>query len=47
MQAYEAGLRHTDTRFLLKPDTSFFRYFNNPTGKLGAETALPPAAPAR
>ena len=45
MQAYEAGLRHTDTRFLLKPDTSFFRFFNNPSGKLPAVTA-PPAAPA-
>ena len=47
MQAYEAGLRHSDTRFLLKPDTSFFRFFNSPSGKLGAETAPPPAAPAR
>jgi membrane protease subunit HflC len=48
MQAYESGLRHTDTRFLLKPDTSFFRYFNSPSGKLRAETAPPPpAAPAR
>jgi len=47
MQAYEAGLKHTDTRYLLKPDTSFFRYFNDPAGKLPAETAPPPAAPAR
>jgi membrane protease subunit HflC len=47
MQAYEAGLKHSDTRFLLKPDTSFFRFFNNPSGKPRAETAPPPAAPAR
>ncbi len=33
MQAYEAGMRHNDTRLLLKPDTEFFRYFENPTGK--------------
>ena len=45
MQAYEAGLKPNDTRFLLKPDTNFFRYFNNPSGKPGAEA--PPAAPAR
>jgi membrane protease subunit HflC len=47
MQAYESGLRHSDTRFLLKPDTSFFRFFNNPSGKPRAETAPPPAAPTR
>jgi membrane protease subunit HflC len=47
MQAYESGLKHTDTRYLLKPDTSFFRYFNNPVGRLPAETAPAPAAPAR
>jgi membrane protease subunit HflC len=33
MQAYEAGLRHNDTRMLLKPDSEFFRYFNDPMGK--------------
>jgi membrane protease subunit HflC len=43
MQAYETGLKHSDTRLLLKPDTSFFRYFNDPFGKGAA--ALP--APAR
>ena len=47
MQAYEHGLKHGDTRMLLKPDTSFFRFFNNPSGKPRAETATPPAAPAR
>lgn len=40
MQAYEAGLKHTDTRFLLKPDTNFFRFFGNPSGK----AVTPPAA---
>src|SRR5262245_58139819 len=33
MQAYEAGLRSNDTRMLLKPDSEFFRYFVDPSGK--------------
>jgi len=33
MQAYEAGLRHNDTRLLLRPDTNFFRFFSDPSGK--------------
>jgi membrane protease subunit HflC len=33
MQALEAGLRHNDTRMLLKPDSEFFRYFTDPAGK--------------
>jgi membrane protease subunit HflC len=41
MQAYEAGLRHNDTRMLLKPDSDFFRFFGDPTGK------SKDAAPAR
>ena len=47
MQAYAAGLKHSDTRFLLKPDTSFFRFCNNPSGKPRTETAPPPAAATR
>jgi modulator of FtsH protease HflC len=35
MQAYEAGLKHGDTRMVLKPDSDFFRYFTDPTGKGG------------
>jgi modulator of FtsH protease HflC len=34
MQAYEAGLKHNDTRMVLKPDSDFFRYFADPSGKL-------------
>ncbi|MBV8792856.1 MAG: protease modulator HflC [Pseudolabrys sp.] len=45
MQAYEAAMRSTDTRLLLKPDSSFFRYFGDPSGKSGAPAA--PPAPAR
>jgi membrane protease subunit HflC len=33
MQAYEAGLRSSDTRMLLKPDSEFFRFFVDPSGK--------------
>jgi membrane protease subunit HflC len=52
MQAYENGLQKGDTRLLLKPDTSFFRFFNNPSGKPSANTSTvdkavsPPAAAA-
>ena len=46
MQAYENGLKPTDTRFLLKPDTSFFRYFNDPMGKAPPASAAPLSAPA-
>jgi len=33
MQAYEMGLKHTDTRMVIKPDSDFFRYFADPNGK--------------
>jgi modulator of FtsH protease HflC len=33
MQAYETGLRQNDTRMLLKPDSDFFRYFGDPSGR--------------
>jgi len=33
MQAYELGLKSNDTRLLLKPDSDFFRYFGDPSGK--------------
>jgi len=50
MQAYEAGLKPNDTRFLLNPDSNFFRYFNDPSGKpqpaAPAASAPPPTAPA-
>jgi membrane protease subunit HflC len=48
MQAYEAGLRHNDTRLVLKPDSDFFRYFSDPSGKLrdkAASGAAPQNAP--
>jgi membrane protease subunit HflC len=45
MQAYEAGLKPGDTRLLLRPDTSFFRYFNSPAGA-GDSAAGPASGPA-
>ncbi len=33
MQAYEHGLQHNDTRMLLRPDSEFFRYFGDSSGK--------------
>jgi membrane protease subunit HflC len=39
MQAYENGLHASDTRMLLTPDSSFFRYFGNPSGKAREGTA--------
>jgi modulator of FtsH protease HflC len=39
MTAYETGLRSSDTRFLLRPESEFFRFFANPSGH-------PPAAAA-
>jgi len=40
MSAYENGLKSGDTRFLLRPDSDFFRYFGSPSGKL-PEAAAP------
>jgi len=42
MTAYENGLRSSDTRFLLRPDSDFFRYFSNPSGKTATETPAKP-----
>jgi len=52
MQAYEGGLKSNDTRMLLKPDSEFFRFFVDPSGKGrdggGPPVAAPPAgAPAK
>jgi len=44
MQAYVATLKSGDTRFVVAPDSEFFRYFNDPAGGPGA--ANPPAAAA-
>jgi membrane protease subunit HflC len=57
MQAYERSMQHGDTHLVLKPDSDFFRFFGDPTGKEGAAAggaqagasaaAPPPANPPR
>jgi membrane protease subunit HflC len=53
MQAYETGMRHNDTRMVLRPDSEFFRYFVDPSGKprenasQGSARTPAPAAPPR
>lgn len=42
MQAYEAGLRQGSTSLVLSPDSSFFKYFNDPVG--ASENASAPSA---
>ena len=47
MQAYTAALKGDDTRFLLSPNSQFFQYFNDDTGKAeqpGSTSAAPPPA---
>jgi len=44
MQAYETGLGHGDTRMVLKPDSEFFRYFVDPSGK---SAGSPPQQPSQ
>lgn len=34
MQAYQEAIKPGDTRMLLSPDSEFFRYFKDPSGKL-------------
>jgi membrane protease subunit HflC len=46
MTAYENGLKSNDTRFLLRPDSDFFRFFSAPSGKSQA-VAQPPQAQAQ
>jgi membrane protease subunit HflC len=44
MQAYEGALKAGDTRLLLSPDSQFFRYFNDASGKTGQSGPGAPAA---
>jgi membrane protease subunit HflC len=45
MQAYDAGLQQGDTRFLVRPDSDFFRFFLDPNGKSRSTTAPSAANP--
>lgn len=44
MGAYEVGLKGNDTRFLLKPDSNFFRFFGSASGKPPESVAPTPVA---
>lgn len=39
MQAYEEGLKSSDTRLVISPNSEFFRYFGNPSGRMPAAAA--------
>jgi membrane protease subunit HflC len=41
MQAYEQGLKSTDTRLLISPDSDFFKYFADPNGRPATPRATP------
>jgi membrane protease subunit HflC len=47
MTAYENGLKSNDTRFVLRPDSDFFRYFANPSGTLPSAAPAPQGAAAQ
>jgi modulator of FtsH protease HflC len=47
MQAYERSMQQSNTRLVLRPDSDFFRYFGDPTGKPTLDgTPVPGAAAA-
>ncbi|MDP4021947.1 protease modulator HflC [Methylobacterium sp. NEAU 140] len=45
MQAYETGLKGSDTRLVISPNSDFFRYFSDPQGKAAATPASRGPAP--
>ena len=45
MQAYERSMQHSDTHLVLRPDSDFFRFFGDPSGK-AMEGGEPGATPA-
>ena len=38
MQAYEESFQNNDTTMVLSPDSDFFRYFGDPSGRLVNES---------
>jgi membrane protease subunit HflC len=46
MQAYDRSMLRGDTHMVLKPNSDFFRFFSDPSGKPTAETEANPSAPA-
>jgi modulator of FtsH protease HflC len=46
MTAYETGLKSSDTRFLLRPDSEFFRFFAHPSGNSSPGNGSASSTPA-
>jgi len=46
MAAYENGLKSGDTRFLLRPDSDFFKFFGSAGGRPAAAASAPPPVAA-
>jgi modulator of FtsH protease HflC len=47
MRAYEQSLQHGNTNLVLGPDSDFFRYFGDPSGRAPVEAGAAPAKPAQ
>ncbi len=47
MQAYENGLKASDTRMVISPNSDFFRYFNDPQGRAPTTSARGTGTPGR
>jgi len=47
MQAYDRSMQRSDTHFVLRPDSDFFRYFSDPNGKTGARDNRTDLAPSK
>jgi membrane protease subunit HflC len=46
MQAYERSMQRNDTHLVLRPDSDFFKFFGDPSGKGQSEGAAAPGAAA-
>jgi membrane protease subunit HflC len=46
LQAYRDAFAGSNTSFVLNPDSSFFRYFESPTGTAAPDAAAPTPGPA-
>jgi membrane protease subunit HflC len=45
MQAYETGLKGSDTRMVMSPKSDFFRFFGTPNGQPATPAVVAPSAP--
>lgn len=47
MRAYQDSMQHGNTKLVLGPDSDFFRFFGNPSGKPPVQAGILPALPGR